>query len=116
MRRFLPILLLASSVSFAGQSTYFCSISNAYALDGSGDIEVWSLVDHLRKERFSIDRDTGHITAEFHTNSSPQVIWNPIPGDGNDYLVIDSAKTDVSGFTSSIVVNEYADSDRKPFL
>ena len=117
MRKIFIVLVSASSVSFAGQSTYFCSISGAYSVDGKGNLVEWSsMADHLRQERFSVDRATGLITAEFHENSSPIVIWNPSSGDGNEYLVIDRAKSETTAFTSSLVVKEYVDSDRKPFL
>ena len=115
--KFLFVVLFAASPSFAGQSTYFCSISNAYELDGKGSLGVWSsMVSHLQQERFSVDRGTGLITSEFHTNTAPHVIWNPTQGDGNNYLVVDRAKSERAGFTSSLVVKEIDDSDRKPFL
>lgn len=117
MRKLLVSLILISSAAAAGQSMYLCSISAAYSVDIEGSLVEWpSITDHLRQQTFSVERSTGVVTAEFHTNTSPIVAWNPDPGDGNAYLVVDRAKSPRTAFTSSLVIEEHVSSDQKPFL
>jgi hypothetical protein len=118
MKQFLMILMmvLVPFPAQSGVSSYFCEINATYELSKNGELKPWHMTSHLQRQPFSIDRTTGQITSEFHKNHDPKVLWNPRPGDGNSFIVTDSATMGVSARISSIVVQEWVESDEKPFI
>ena len=117
LRLLLLFLCLAPSLAVAGSSSYSCKTTNVYELVDEGILrEDKSLTEHLHSEPFSVERRSGRIVSNFHTNTSPRVLWNPIEGDGNDYQVIDFGVSERTAFASVLIVREWVESSSKPFV
>jgi len=117
LRNLILISLVVPSVAGAGMSSYVCETTYAYALAQNGRLEIDDAYsNHLRREAFSVDRDSGRIASSFHTNHSPRVLWNPKTGDGGYYRVMDFGVSEVNAFASLLVIKDGVESSDKPFI
>ena len=117
IRVLVAIFLLVPSLAAAGLSSYFCETTRAYGLTEDGSLEInEGYTNHLRGEPFSVDRVSGRIVSNFHTNHSPRVIWDPKDGDGNSYQVVDLGISNVNAFASVLIIKDGVKSLSKPFI
>lgn len=117
LRALIVFFFAAPSLAVAGISSYFCQTTEAYGLSDDGSLRIDdAYTNHLQGEPFSVERVSGRIVSNFHTNNSPRVIWNPTDGDGNNYKVVDFGISNVNAFASVLIIKEGVESLAKPFI
>ncbi len=114
MKYIFSILILFSFNALAVQD-YKCTITNASAPGENGELEVIGDKSVIGK-LFTVNRKTGDMSGPIKNNylSTPKVIDHG--SKENSYKVISIMQNETTSNVYTLVIEEYAESSRKPFV
>ncbi len=120
--RALILLFTVLALPFAAagnyNDTFHCMIKDLHVLDSKGKLRRGNAANVYKGKTFTVERATGKITAEFHANHSPVILWDPAEKDDprTPYMVEDVLMGASSTKFFLLQIQEHMERGNKPFI